>query len=129
MPRRGGRGVLNSMNKLYNRYLIKNARGLRKAMTKEERKLWYTFLRYLPVKFVRQKVLGYYIADFYCSERKIALELDGSQHYEGRQEKSDIQRDEYLRSNGITVLRISNYDIAKNFKQVKAEILFYLGLE
>ena len=98
-------------------------------MTKEERKLWYTFLRYLPVKFVRQKVLGYYIADFYCSERKIALELDGSQHYEGRQEISDIQRDEYLRSNGITVLRVTNYDIAKNFKQVKAEILFYLGLE
>ena len=117
------------MNELYNPTLIKNAKALRKSMTKEERKLWYTFLRYLPVKFVRQKVLGHYIADFYCAEKKMVLELDGSQHYEGKQEQYDIQRDDFLKSNGITVLRISNYDIAKDFEQAKREILYYLGLE
>ena len=67
------------MNKLYNPKLIKNAKTLRKNLTKEERKLWYTFLRYLPVKFVRQKTLGPYIVDFYCAERKLIVELDGSQ--------------------------------------------------
>ncbi len=117
------------MNDLYNPNIIHHAKNLRKSMTKEERKLWYTFLRYLPVKFVRQKVLGYYIADFYCPERKIVLELDGSQHYEGKQEQHDVQRDEFLEGNGIKVLRISNYDIAKDFEQVKKEILYYLELE
>ena len=97
-------------------------------MTKEERKLWYTFLRYLPVKFVRQKVLGYYIVDFYCAEKKLVLEIDGSQHYEGEQEKYDENRDAFLKEHGLTVVRISNYDIAKDYEQVKREILYYLGL-
>ena len=58
------------------------ARQLRKEMTKEERHLWYDFLRCYPVRFSRQKVLGKYIADFYSADAKPVIELDGSRHYE-----------------------------------------------
>ena len=124
---RDGRGV--PVNDLYNSHLIKNAKSLRKTMTKEERKLWYTFLRYLPVKFVRQKVIGNYIADFYCPSKKMVLELDGSQHYEEAQERHDTERTEFLRGQGIIVMRISNYEIAKDYEGVKKAILCNLHLE
>ncbi len=117
------------MNELYNPELIKRAKALRKAMTKEERKLWYTFLKYLPYKFVRQKVIDRYIADFYCAEKKLVLELDGSQHFEGLQEQYDFERTEFFRRNGMTVVRFSNYEIAKEFEKVKNAILYYLNLE
>ena len=117
------------MNDLYNPNLISNAKSLRKDMTKEERKLWYTFLRYLPIKFVRQKVLGHYIADFYCPEKRLVIELDGSQHFTEEGEQYDVLRDAFLKEQGISVHRITNYDIAFNFKQVKQEILYYLELE
>ena len=65
-----------------NRTLLSNARSLRKEMTKEERHLWYDFLRAYPIRFSRQKVLGKYIADFYCAAAKLVIELDGGQHYE-----------------------------------------------
>ncbi len=98
-------------------------------MTKEERKLWYTFLKYLPKKFVRQKPLGQYIVDFYCHEAALAIELDGSQHFEEKGEAYDRQRDAFLQEQGITVLRYSNLQIAREFDSVKADILLHLGLE
>ena len=117
------------MNDLYNPHLIKNARSLRKAMTKEERKLWHTFLRYLPVKFVRQKVIGNYIADFYCPSKKMVLELDGSQHFEEAQERYDADRTKFFHDHGIMVIRISNYEVAKDYEGVKKVILYSLQLE
>ena len=45
-------------------------------MTDEERKLWYTFLRDFPVRFLRQKVIDDYIVDFYCAKAKLVIELD-----------------------------------------------------
>ncbi len=50
-------------------------------MTKEERHLWYDFLRQYPIRFYRQKVLGKYIADFYCAAAKLVIELDGSRRF------------------------------------------------
>ena len=70
------------MDRKHNTELTSNARTLRKNMTKEERHLWYDFLREYPEKFTRQKVLGKYITDFYCAKANIVIELDGSQHYE-----------------------------------------------
>ena len=78
------------MNRFYNSSLISSSRKLRKNMTKEERHLWYDFLKQYPVPFNRQKVLGQYIADFYCASAKLAIELDGSQHYE---ESAKIKRE------------------------------------
>ena len=72
------------MQPKHNKQLVPLAKQLRKEMTKEERHLWYDFLRSYPVRFSRQKVLGKYIADFYCAEAKLVIELDGSQHYEDR---------------------------------------------
>ena len=61
--------------------LTPRARELRKNMTPEERHLWYDFLRTYPVRFLRQKVVGEYILDFYCASVKLAVEVDGTQHY------------------------------------------------
>lgn len=63
-------------------WMKQNAQHLRKNATKEENKLWYQFLRTYPVQFRRQVVFGPYILDFYCAAAKLAVELDGSQHFE-----------------------------------------------
>ena len=87
-------------------------------MTKEERHLWYDFLRSYPIKFLRQKVLGKYIVDFYCAEAKLIVELDGSQHYETREVEYDTERTVYLEQYGIQVLRIPNNEVNQNFSGV-----------
>ncbi|MBR2488869.1 MAG: endonuclease domain-containing protein [Clostridia bacterium] len=115
------------MNKTNNQKLTPNAKTLRKNMTKEERHLWYDFLKSLPITFNRQKVIGNYIVDFYCAKAKIVIELDGSQHYETSGQKSDKKRDEYLNNLGITVFRYSNLDINRNFRGVCLDILSYLS--
>ncbi len=70
------------LNQTNNPQLRKNAQKLRREMTKEERRLWYDFLKQLPVTINRQKVIAHYIVDFYCASAKLVIELDGSQHYE-----------------------------------------------
>lgn len=111
------------MNKTNNPKLTEFSKSLRKNMTKEERRLWYDFLKNLPNTVNRQKVIGDYIVDFYCASAKIAIELDGSQHYEEEGKCRDRRRDEYLKGLGITVLRYSNLDINRNFEGVCADIL------
>ena len=95
-------------------------------MTKEERHLWYDFLKNLPVTVNRQKIIGNYIVDFYCAKANIAIELDGSQHYFEKGLQKDATRDEYLNSLGIEVLRYSNLDIKKNFSGVCDDILKHI---
>ena len=72
------------MNGQNNSKLTRNAQELRKSMTKEERHLWYDFLKSLPVTVNRQKVIGQYIADFYIAEKKVVIELDGWKIYSGK---------------------------------------------
>ena len=115
--------------KFHNPKLSDRAKGLRGAATKEEKKLWYDFLRTLPVHFCRQKVIGPYIVDFYCAEHALVIELDGAQHYEEEAEAYDRKRDAYLVSLGFTVLRYSNLDFKRNYKNICADILKHLGLE
>ncbi len=87
-------------------------------MTKEEKHLWYDFLRTYPVKFTRQKVLGKYIVDFYSAEAKLIIELDGSQHYDVEILKKDTERTEYLEQYGLKVIRFPNNHINQYFKEV-----------
>ena len=94
------------------------ARELRKAMTRQERRLWYDYLKTCPVRFYRQQVLGKYIADFYSAKAKLVIELDGSQHYETSGLESDAERTAYLEGYGLTVLRIPNNEIDRNFPGV-----------
>ena len=117
------------MNQQYNEKLVGNSRKLRKAMTKEERHLWYDCLKQLPVTVHRQKVLGQYIVDFYIASRKIVIELDGSQHYEQVHQKKDILRDQYLTGIGCRVLRYSNADINHRFAEVCRDIWDHLKEE
>ena len=114
------------MNDAHNHRLSANARTLRKNMTKEERHLWYDFLKKLPVTVNRQKVIGPYIVDFYCAAAKIVIELDGSQHFEELGRKVDGVREQYLNARGIRVLRYSNLDVSRNFEGVCGDILRYL---
>ena len=116
------------MNQTNNPQLRKNAQKLRREMTKEERRLWYDFLKQLPLTVNRQKVIGRYIVDFYCASAKLVIELDGSQHYESEGTASDWERDYALNQLGITVVRYSNSDINRNFDGVCADLLRQLEL-
>ena len=106
------------MQRKHNRQLIPQAKRLRREMTKEERHLWYDFLRSYPVRFSRQKVLGKYIADFYSAEARLVIELDGSQHYEPDEMQKDTDRTVFLEGYGLRVIRIPNNEVSRNFHGV-----------
>ena len=110
------------MQRKYNKQLVPFAKQLRREMTKEERHLWYDFLRSYPVRFSRQKVLGKYIADFYSAEAKLVIELDGSQHYQDGNMEKDTERTTFLEGYGFTVIRIPNNEVSRNFQGVCAYI-------
>ena len=102
----------------HNKKIVPIAKTLRKNMTKEERHLWYDYLREHPIRFIRQKIISNYIADFYCAKAKLVIELDGSQHFEEEQIEYDKKRTETFKYFGIDVVRIPNNEINKNFKGV-----------
>ena len=98
--------------------LRKRSQELRRQMTKEERHLWYDFLKTYPVQFKRQYSVGTYIVDFYCFHAKLIIELDGSQHCEPKAMEYDRIRTEYLQKQGFLVLRFSNSDVMTQFRAV-----------
>lgn len=113
----------------YNNKLVSNARVLRKNMTKEEKHLWYDFLKKLPFNVRRQHNIENYIVDFYIAEKKIVIEVDGRQHLMPEHVEADKKRDGDLSKWGIVVLRYSNNDINYNFQEVADDILRMLELE
>ena len=98
--------------------MLSNARQLRRDMTKEERHLWYDFLKTYPEHIYKQRVFGPYIVDFYCASAKLVIELDGSQHFDGKAMHYDEERTRYLESYGVEVLRIPNNEVNQNFRGV-----------
>ena len=106
------------MQHKHNKDLVPLAKALRKNMTKEERHLWYDFLRNHPLRFIRQKAIGNYIVDFYCAKANIIIELDGSQHYEPAEIEKDKERTTFLEGYGLTVIRIPNNAVNENFRGV-----------
>ena len=109
-----------------NSKLLPNAKELRRNMTKEERHLWYDCLRYCSPRFRRQEIIGNYIADFFCYEARLVIELDGSQHYDPENIQSDQLRTNYFQSLGLTVMRFSNIDVNNHFSGVCQSIWNYL---
>lgn len=95
-------------------------------MTKEERHLWYDFLRTYPIRFLRQKVIDNYIVDFYCREARLIIELDGSQHYEEKGLLKDKIRTEKIENRNLTVIRVPNNEVNKNFRSVCEYIDFFV---
>ncbi len=106
------------MDRKHNTDLTSNARTLRKNMTKEEKHLWYDFLKSYPIRFLRQKVIDNYIVDFYCHSARLIIELDGSQHYEEKVLLKDKIRTEKIEERDLTVIRIPNNEVNRNFKGV-----------
>jgi len=92
------------------------SRDLRKNQTPHEKKLWRLLRnrRFQGFKFHRQFVLGPYIVDFCCYEKRLVIELDGGGHNDPAQENDDHQRDAYFREKGYTVLRFWNHELDKN---------------
>ena len=91
---------------------------LRKNATPEENHLWYDYLRTYPIRFNRQRIIGNYIADFYCDRVKLVIEIDGEQHYSEAGEAYDTKRTTYLAEHGIWVLRFFNSEVNRDFEMV-----------
>jgi len=111
---------------VHNPHLRAHSQRLRREMTKEERHLWYDFLKLQSFHTHRQKVFGHYIVDFYIASAKIVIELDGSQHYAEENQQKDQERDLFLQSLGLLVLRYSNADVNQRFRNVCEAILHHV---
>jgi very-short-patch-repair endonuclease len=111
----------------YRKHLKLRARALRRELTPAERRLWYEFLSDLHHKFTRQKPLGRYVADFYCSKHRLVIELDGDSHFTPRGEKYDMLRTVALESLGLNVLRFTNAEVMQDFEAVCQAVLHALG--
>lgn len=100
-----------------------NAKSLRKAMNASERALWVALRgrKIGGLKFRRQAPLGSYIADFYCHEIRLVVEVDGSTH--NNRQNEDAKRDQWMSQLGIRVLRVQSNDVLKNMDGVVRTIL------
>lgn len=108
----------------YDRSLKKISRDLRGAMTDAERLLW-SRIRRKQIKgqqFCRQKIIGRYVADFYCPKAKLVVEIDGDQHFAPLGEEADRVRDEFMRTLGLSVLRFSDREVFENIDGVLERI-------
>lgn len=106
----------------HNKILTPAARTLRKNMTPQEKQLWYHFLSKYPVRMLKQKVIGNFIADFYCAKAKLVIELDGGQHYMENGPAYDEERAAIINAYGIEVIRFSNSEVDENFAGVCEKI-------
>ncbi|HJI74509.1 MAG TPA: endonuclease domain-containing protein [Veillonellaceae bacterium] len=103
----------------FNKEMKKRSQSLRRKMTEAESKLWYQCLKKHYYHFHRQYVISSFIADFYCPSARLAIELDGSQHYSEMGLRYDQWRTGKLNDKGIAVLRFTNLDVFKKFDDVK----------
>ena len=101
-----------------NNKLLNIAKILRRNMTRQEKHLWYDFLQHYPVKIYKQRIIGNFIADFYCHSARLIIEIDGSQHYTNKGQFYDDERSKILKNFGLHVLRFSNKDVDGNFEGV-----------
>jgi len=114
------RGVLN-----YNLKLKDFARRNRKNPTKDENKIWKEILcnSKTGYKFLRQKPIGNFILDFYCSQLLLGIEVDGGAHYKKDQQKYDLARSDSLNDLGIKIIRYTNDEIIDNIDCVYKNLI------
>ena len=98
-------------------------------MTKAEIRLWSKLRgkQLNQVQFYRQKIIGNYIVDFYCLKANLVIELDGGQHYSEEGRYKDKQRDNYLQSQGLYVMRFSDRDVFENLEGIVNHIQNYMN--
>jgi very-short-patch-repair endonuclease len=106
----------------YDHNLIELARQMRKNPTPAEKKLWEEYLRNLSVRILRQKPIGRFIVDFYCASVKLAIEVDGQQHYTESGQIYDTERTAVLSGYDIKVIRFSNQEVMTDFERVCTQI-------
>ena len=102
----------------YNSKMKETARSLRKNMTRQDKHLWYDFLRDYPVKWYRQRSVDRFIVDFFCFKARLVIELDGSQHYTEDGMEYDSIRTDILEKYNLEVLRFTNLEVDENFRGV-----------
>ena len=104
---------------------IKQARFLRKNQTTAEKIIWRRLRsrQLAGYKFRRQHNLGRFIVDFYCDEIKLIIEIDGDVHAYAEREKYDRQRQKSLESEGLEIIRYTNYEVYDNLDGVLEDIL------
>jgi very-short-patch-repair endonuclease len=103
----------------YNKNLTALARENRKNPSPAETKIWREILRmrqFAQYKFLRQKPIGGYIVDFYCSELRLVIEIDGDSHAETGE--YDLERTRFLNALGVRVIRYTNDEILRNIEGV-----------
>lgn len=98
--------------------LKERSQNLRKNATREENHLWYDFLKNYPVQIRRQVPIDRFIADFYCAQAKLIIELDGNHHFTEAGTIYDKERTEYLKKYRIKVIRFSNFEVKTNFEYI-----------
>ncbi|MEA1925741.1 MAG: endonuclease domain-containing protein [Patescibacteria group bacterium] len=129
--KRGSRGVRKDMNFIYNKKELKGVRRkLRRNQTDAERELW-KYLRRKQVggfRFLRQYSVGNFVVDFYCAEKRLAIEIDGGQHAKDTKEK-DKTKEEYLKNKNIKIIRFWNVEVFNNIEGVLFKIREELGLD
>lgn len=112
---------------IYNEKILESRRrDLRVKQTEAEKILWQK-LRSRQIngfKFFRQYSIGKYIADFYCSELRLVIELDGSHHYEENVFEYDKIREEFMKSLDIKTIRFNNLDVFKSLDEVMERVYF-----
>ena len=91
-------------------------------MTKQEKHLWYDYLRNYPIKIYKQRIIENYIADFYCHQAKLVIEIDGSQHYTVEGKEKDEKRTSVLQNRDLLVMRFTNGEIDNYFEGVCKKI-------
>jgi len=118
---------MKNSNNYYNKDLKDCARKLRKEGTKSEIRLWKTTLRNRSLKgyqFLRQRPIGKFIADFFCKELRLIIELDGITHNE--KIKNDLFRQVELESMGYSVLRFTDDEVHNNLEGVQIELIKWI---
>ncbi|MCK4386059.1 MAG: endonuclease domain-containing protein [candidate division Zixibacteria bacterium] len=108
----------------YNKKLKGHARALGKNMTNAERMLWSKIRRkqLKGYQFYRQRIIGNFIVDFYCSKTRLIIELDGGQHYGEEGMRKDKKRDAYLKNIGLKIVRFSDREVFENLNGVLGKI-------
>ena len=100
------------------------AKAQRAQMSDAERKIWHAVRarRLGGLKFRRQHPIGPYIADFYCAEARLVVEVDGNHHFEAAQAEHDELRDAWMTTQGLTVVRFTVHEVLEKIDEVKARI-------
>ncbi|MCD8269483.1 MAG: endonuclease domain-containing protein [Parabacteroides sp.] len=115
------------MNIHYNNNLKHLASQLRNDSTQSEIRLWkYLKGKQLGVRFIRQKPIGNYIADFYCKELRLAIELDGLSHHDEETMKKDEIKEAYLNELGIEILRFEDKEVLGDIDNVMVVLIDYI---